>query len=194
MWFSCVCFALCSCDIPDCSTKGDYIITYKHQRSCSLPLLRSQETQLWHPLVWIPKCVCLMLFKACLCKYSHLSLNSLCCRIAVQEMSRWIWTPPPSLSPPQNHLAMLKCTLSVTRYKGPCFAPFGEAAVSEPLSVKNAHLVVYVIFCANMCFVYRAEEKVHRQTKHEVEKIWFWWSLSGQLETCAFLSVLTVLR
>lgn len=49
---------------------------------------------------------------------------------------------------------MLKCTLSVTRYKGPCFAQFGEAAVSKALSVKNAHLLVYVIFCANMCFVY----------------------------------------
>lgn len=49
---------------------------------------------------------------------------------------------------------MLKCTLSVTRYKGPCFAQFGEAAVSKALSVKNAHLFVYVIFCANMSFVY----------------------------------------
>lgn len=49
---------------------------------------------------------------------------------------------------------MLKCTLSVTRYKGPCFAQFGEAAVSKALSVKNAHLLVYVIFCANMCFFY----------------------------------------
>lgn len=73
-------------------------------------------------------------------------------------------------TPSKNHLAMLKCTLSVTRYKGPCFAPFGEAAVSKALSVKNAHLLVYVIFCANMCFVYRGG-KGYWQTKHEVEKI-----------------------
>lgn len=26
--------------------------------------------------------------------------------------------------------------------------------MSKALSVKNAHLLVYVIFCANMCFVY----------------------------------------
>lgn len=44
-----------------------------------------------------------------------------------------------------------------------------------------------------MCFVYGGG-KVHRQTKHEVEKIWFWWSMSGQLEMCAFFSVLTILR
>lgn len=62
---------------------------------------------------------------------------------------------------------MLKCTLSVTRYKGPCFAQFGEAALSKALSVRNAHLLVYVIFCANMCFVYGG----YWEAKHEVEKI-----------------------
>lgn len=72
---------------------------------------------------------------------------------------------------------MLKCTWSVTRYKGPCFAQFGEAAVSKALSVKkeNAHLLVYVIFCANMCFVYGGwgggGGAGYWEAKHEVEKI-----------------------
>lgn len=88
---------------------------------------------------------------------------------------------------------MLKCPLSVTRYKSPCFAPFGEATLSKALSVKNAHLLVYVIFCANMCFVYRGG-KGYWQAKHEVEKIWFWWRMSGQLEMCAFFFVFTILR
>lgn len=87
---------------------------------------------------------------------------------------------------------MLKCTLSVTRYKGPCFAQFGEAAVSKALSVKNAHLLLYVIFCANMCFVYGRGG--YWEAKHEVEKIWLWCQMSGQLEMCAFSSVFAVLR
>lgn len=87
---------------------------------------------------------------------------------------------------------MLKCTLSVTRYKGPCFAQFGEATVSKALSVKNAHLLLYVIFCANMCFVYGRGG--YWEAKHEVEKIWFWWQMSGQLEMCALSSVFAVLR
>lgn len=53
---------------------------------------------------------------------------------------------------------MLKCTLSVTRYKGPCFAQFGEAAVSKALSVKNAHLLVYVIFCVQICVLFMGGE------------------------------------
>lgn len=53
---------------------------------------------------------------------------------------------------------------------------------------------MYVIFCANVCFVYGGGGKGYWQTKHEVEKIWFWWRMSGQLEMCAFSSVSTILR
>lgn len=92
---------------------------------------------------------------------------------------------------------MLKCTLSVTRYKGPCFAQFGEAAVSKALSVKNAHLLVYVIFCANVFCLWSGCVCVggrYWEAKHEVEKIWFWWWMSGQFWMCASSAVFAVLR
>lgn len=49
-------------------------------------------------------------------------------------------------------------------------------------------------FLCKYVFCLQRGGKGYWQTKHEVEKIWFWWRMSGQLEMCAFFSVLTILR
>lgn len=52
---------------------------------------------------------------------------------------------------------MLKCTLSVTRYKGRCFAPFGEAAVSKALSVKRTSPCICNFLCKYVFCLQRGE-------------------------------------
>lgn len=186
MGFHSSCCAMCSGNVADRSNEEGHIITYKHQKTCFVAVSRCScfrgggETRLWHPLVWIPKCICLMLFKACLCKSSHLSLNSLSYRncgarnVKTDLDSTSVPTSPPR--PFQNHLAMLKCTLSVTRYKGPCFAPFGGAAVSKALSVKRASPCICNFLCKYVFCLWRGKRFIGKPSmkwkKYDSDGAW----------------------
>lgn len=141
-----------------------------------------------------------MLFKACLADSPYLSPTSslppLPSRtIVVRENvmtdlgSTHRPCNPPLPQPPHpnpllsNHLAVLKCTLSVTRYKRPhpLYTPqpslFGS--IRRSLGVQSTECKKGAEkkrprvrnFLCKCVFCLRREGKGYRQTKHEVEKI-----------------------
>lgn len=90
-----------------------------------------------------------------------------------------------------KRLPMLKFILFVSTYciRQLAFLQFGRAPVSEALSVKPpSHWVCNFLFCL------QRERVLHGESKHEVEKIWLWWRMSGQLGMCISFFIQIVLR
>lgn len=94
-----------------------------------------------------------------------------------------------------KRLPMLKFILFVSTYciRELAFLQFGGAPVSEALSVKPPSHWICNFLC-KCVFCLQRERVLHGESKHEVEKIWLWWRMSGQLGMCISLFIQIVLR
>lgn len=73
------------------------------------------------------------------------------------------------------------------------FLLFGGAPVSKALNVKLPSPCICNFLCKYV-FCLQRERVLHGEFKHEVEKIWLWWRMSGQLGMCISFFIQIVLR